>query len=1449
MKYKYINFIVTLVFLLGFASSSFGQDRRFTINGAAEKCPSSEISYSYTFNPLIGEEGCTYSSRKWNVTGGTIVGNDNGGTVLVRWGSGATGTVSVTFTGKSDICIKNGDYASLTVTSKIPTTAPAAPTGITIDNPVSSFCPSDVISLEATVDPDLNADGDSKNNVDYIWERKIGEGSWGGRRRTSSKTLNWTVPNLNINTDDSEDIVFRVKTVYRNCSSGAVESAFSGESATSFINIRPPLPDYDIINKSCNSESGIRINSIGGAGDLQTEFRIQDFPGSMPTFKRSDLPLRLNIDPGSYVLKLQYKNNPICTRILDFNIEDETVDLTVSFSNISNVSCFGGSDGAATINVTGGSGSYTYKLNGSAVTSNISGLAAGSYTVDVNEGINCVGQETFTISQPDAALEITNAYASRDDLNGFDISCKGGSNGQIAVEAIGGTPPYRYSINGITYTGNLTGLSAGTYNVYVKDDKGCVATYSETVTLVEPDQITASITKTNPICAFDNSGAITVSNATGGTGTYMYSLNDVDYLTTNTFTGRSAGSYTVWIKDQNGCKKSYAVTLEDPEEITFGVSTINQSCPSNLDGSITIENVTYGTAPYQYSIDGAFFKSDNTYDFLETGTYPVTVRDDNQCTKTINVFVAINDPLELTPVFSSYNGYEISCSGAEDGSIEVNVAGGTGADYTYSWSGFPDNTSNRLEGLEAGTYTVEVTDGRACSIIKSYTLTEPSPLRADALISDYDGFNISCFGFNDGAIQVEATGGTTPYSYLWSTGETTPNITDLTAGDYSVEITDFNGCSITENYSLTEPDQLNFLEPQITDVECFGDASGQVILYTSGGVSDKQFSMDGINFQSENVFNNLMAGDYTFYVRDANNCADQIELNISQPSRLNVSIVNAGNARCGDAVGFAKASIEGGIEPYNVQWVNNAGEVVEQGLELNNVLADIYRVIVNDANNCVDESIVYITSTDGPQVSVDYIYPTSCFDSADGRASISISGDGPFDVSWANGEIGKSATELVSGINAAKITDVNGCVVVKQIDVPSPEPIVISIVESILPTCYNGADGSIEVDITGGTGDYDISWSNGSSTKSISNIASGTYNITVSDENGCSLTKSIFIGEKEPLDLEIIEVINPSCVGSSNGSIEVKAIGGNKGYTYKWNNGKIGAKLTEVSAGNYSVTVIDSEGCTFEEPITIVDPEPFQIQVDTELEICTGSSFITDYNIPGAVKYFWSSENGFESDQRIVELSTEGTYQLTVENENGCIATENFELIVSDDLLSADMTMASEAIIGDTIVVIDISWPIPDEVSWEIPEGVTVLEENNDYVSLIFNQEGSFELGLEVKQAECLDYYSQIINISSKSQEENSNQRNFGISEKLIKKFNVYPNPIVNNFNIDIELSQKHDLSVNIIDLKGNRIIFNESFKDKIEYLIPMKDILNSGVYIVRINVGGESSYKRIIVR
>ncbi len=1157
-----------------------------------------------------------------------------------------------------------------------------------------------------------------------------------------------------------------------------------------------------------------------------------------------------------------------------FSVSNQTITNPIS-CNSSNSGV--NSDGEITATLTNGKPPFDYYLkkntepyslicsnciSGSSYT--YTGLDAGVYQVQAIDdcGLTIQSSNTITLSEPDV-IAISSATVTT-NYNGEDLSCATSTDGSITVAASGGTGMLSYSIdNGSGYqpSGVFNTLGEGVHVSMVRDVNNC-AINGPSVSITPPSAITiSSISKIeyngyNLSCTGSANGQVTIT-ASGGTGTLQYYLDgNSTPEPLNIIGGLAAGAHSIIVEDANNCESSsQPFTLTTPPALSLSGSVTSSynsgqqlSCNGANDGQITLSG-TGGVGILQYSIDnGINYVVTSIFNNLSSGTYLIKVQDINDCVANAGSIV-INDPPTIlaTETLSNFNGYQLSCNGATDGAIALNVTGGAGS-YTYSWDS--GQTTKDISGLTAGNYTVTITDANNCPEQIIYTLNEPFILSESIITSDYSGTNISCNGAADGFIDLDITGGAAPYTYNWSTGASTQDLASLVAGTYSVTVTDANNCiNIINNIILNEPDVLSLSIGSNINVQCNGTATGEVTLSSLGGGTGKQYSLDGINYQASNTFSGLVAGSYTFDVIDANGCSNQINTTLTEPTLLIATIGSVQNTTCGDLNGSATITAVGGVASYTYTWRNAANTIIGNSPVLSGVGGGIYEVTVIDANGCSIMQSANISSTDGPQTTAAAITPTTCFNSTDGSATLNITGAAPFDVAWANGETELTATSLQSGNNTVVITDNNGCVAVEVVNIPSPSTISISNIINTQPTCFNSTDGVILVDATGGSGGYTYAWSNGTTGNQLSGVTQGTYTLTITDSNGCQLVQEVELIGVESITTTLVSQTTPTCEGDTDGQLVIQALGGNGSYTYAWAGGQTGSSLSSIGAGVYEVTITDAKGCFVVQHIELEDADLFVIDpFEDVIEICTGSSYIADYNLTGA-SYSWSANNGFASTSNEVTLTQPGNYQLTVTNQNGCVAQDGFELVISNDLLNADFLLISEAYVGDTVFVIDISWPAPEALIWGFANNVTVLEQGLDYAAVIFNEPNTYAIDMTVQLADCSDFYTQTINILDRSEKENINGR-VGETQELITQFDVYPNPNFGDFSIDIELAQEANIQVQLIDLQRNTVVLNNNYSDELSYSIMVQRYdLKPGLYLVTLKAKDQFKAVRIMIR
>jgi hypothetical protein len=845
-----------------------------------------------------------------------------------------------------------------------------------------------------------------------------------------------------------------------------------------------------------------------------------------------------NLTAGTYLLTVTDANG--CTKTETITISEPTA-LSASTSK-TDVSCYGGNNGTASVNVSGGIAPYTYSWSNGNTTSSTANLTAGTYQVTVTDANGCTSTASVIINQG-PALVITSSFTQP--------LCNGGSEGSAAVSVNGGTDPFTYSWTGNASTSNsIANVAAGTYTVTVIDANGCIGTSDVIVT--EPAPITVLFTVTPVTCHGGNDGSA-IATATGGTAPYTYrwacGINGPD------LTGRTAGLYTLVVTDANGCTGTFSTTITEPNPITLTVNKINVSCNNGSNGAISITSTNGGTTPYTY-----LWSTGNVGTLISgipTGSYTVTVTDTKGCTFQASYY--ISEPIALSGYFTKMN---VKCNGGSDGFAKIFASGGT-APYTYMWS--TGATTISIHGRTAGKYTVTVTDANGCTLVKRVTIIQPTPIAIANSIN-----NVSCYGGVDGAIATTVSGGSSPYTYLWSNSATTASISNLAAGSYTITVTDKNMCTATKNITVSEPTQLT-ASISTNHVSCNGGSNGSAVVTASGGTAPYSYSWNVGGTNASNT--NLSAGTYTVVITDATGCTTSSSVTITEPAVLSAT-TNKTDVFCnGGNNGSASVNVSGGTTPYTYSW--SSGSLSSSS---NNLTAGTYHVTITDANGCTLSKCVIIGEPTLLSASVSSTN-VSCNGGNNGSATvIAVGGTAPYSYNWSNSGSSASNNNLTAGTYTVVVTDANACTYSNSVTITEPAVLALT-TSSTNVLCDGGSDGSASVTANGGTAPYTYAWSNGGATANTSNLSVGTYSVVVSDANNCSATASVTITQPTSLTLSFTTA-NVSCNGGNNGSTTANVNGGTAPYTYAWSNGGATATINNLIAGTYTVTITDANGCT-----------------------------------------------------------------------------------------------------------------------------------------------------------------------------------------------------------------------------------------------------------------------------
>lgn len=495
-----------------------------------------------------------------------------------------------------------------------------------------------------------------------------------------------------------------------------------------------------------------------------------------------NFPIQITDDQGSTVIINSASDIPPCSAT-------PCTNLTASIDAQSDVSCNGANDGSATVSASGGNGNYTYtwtpgNLNGATQNN----LGPGTYVVDIIDTDDCEGQITVEITEPPAITLTTSST---------DAAC-GQNDGSATVNAAGGAGGFTYSWSPGGGTGaTINNVGSGSYTVTVTDANGCSET--TTVTVNSLNGPTLTLVSSEDVSCFGGEDGNAQVEATGGTPGYNYTWNPGG-LTGDTQNSLSAGNYTVSVEDADGCVSSISVEINEPDEIVLNTTANPSSCTVD-DGSVSV-TASGGTGPYTYAWSPGG-ETTATVNNVGAGSYSVTVTDAEGCSATATVNVnSVNGP-----VVTIEDIVNPSCAGELNGSATANVSGGT-APYTYNWSPL-GGTAATATGLGAGTYTVTVTDDAGCISIEEVVLTNPAPIELTGNASPAE-----C-GDNNGSIVVTASGGSGGFTYTWDPNvSTSANASNLAAGNYNVVVTDANGCTASQNFTVGQSDSIaTFIVP------------------------------------------------------------------------------------------------------------------------------------------------------------------------------------------------------------------------------------------------------------------------------------------------------------------------------------------------------------------------------------------------------------------------------------------------------------------------------------------------------------------------------------------------------------------------------------------------------------------------------------------------------------
>lgn len=909
---------------------------------------------------------------------------------------------------------------------------------------------------------------------------------------------------------------------------------------------------------------------------------------------------------------------------------------------VTDISCSLAPTGAISLNVQGGKTPYTYQWSNGATTQSLNNIPAGVYSAVVtdNKG-DQINTGNITVDGPTSLISITSQTAEQS-------TCEQ-SNGSASITVQGGDPNYTYIWNNGATTPSISGVFAGTYTVQAIDGQGCNT--STTIEVYNIPSPTVQVSNNGQQLSCSNP-TVTISSAGSSTGPeYSYSWTTsngtilTDPLLTNITVG-SPGLYVLTIFNTTlGCYNANFIQITGAAGLPVANAGSDDYLPcsggeTTLSGSAssTGNNFTYSWS----TADGNIVSNPNgiEIDIDEPGTYILEVTNTtNGCVATDEVIVEVDNTVDVTSSVS-----QINCNGAANGSISFNET-----NYTYSWS--TGATTSSITDLSVGSYQVTVTNNAGCTTTQSFTITQPT-----VLTSTFSGTDATDATSNDGTITANPAGGTGPYTYAWSSGQTTKTISGLSPGSYSVIITDSKGCVTEGSYGVNVQGCTLSATSSVSDATCYGNETGSVTLDLSNVTGTPTILWN--TGATTATLTDVSAGSYSATIQDEAGCLTVVNVIISQPDEISLSSIVSNGPLCPqDNTGTITVEADGGEGTFTYAWSNG-----ETGNAIEGVNAGIYSVIITDGSGCSTTKEINLKSQDTEKPSLK-LKTTDINIEADGLAKVTFPkiDDGSSDnCTEYTVTMEPEQFDCASlGIQTVEVTmtDMSGNKTIKTVDV--------NVIDNTAPSWDNCPNANYLANSCTGLVDLDLSYNDNCTEVLFEQIKGQELDVefplgntaqeyVIIDASGNSNTCSFTVHRDSELQLNTVQQ-NSSC--NNLGNIEITTDGGSSPVTYEWEDGST-ESTAKVQPGTYVIVVTDASGCAKETTITINGPYVYDVDnadvVVPEEGDNDGSVDITLNGVSDGLTFTWT-KNGeaFATTEDISGLSM-GVYVLNITDNNGC---------------------------------------------------------------------------------------------------------------------------------------------------------------------------------------------------
>ncbi len=824
------------------------------------------------------------------------------------------------------------------------------------------------------------------------------------------------------------------------------------------------------------------------------------------------------------------------------------------------------------------------------------------------------------------------------------------ATGTITLDAAGGSPPFVYSWPG-SQTGNkVDSLKPGIYQITVTNAEGC-----STVAVVHlpgtdaPFLVDSMLTPVR--CFGGNDGRIAVE-IDGGSAPYTYNWSNGPGNETRD--SLAAGMYTLTVTSAEGCTLSIDFSMPQPEPVDIDAHIDSTSCTAVTAGIAVAGGG--GTAPYAFLWDGG--QMGPVLTDLPPGVYTVQLSDANGCTTAQTFLIEPGG----APALTASNLAPARCFAEANGQIEVEFGGGV-PPYAYEWSTGPGSAT--LGNVPAGDYALTVTDANGCTGLAAFTVTQPDTLALQAIADP-----TTCAS-TLGNIALSATGGTGPYAFSWSDGPQTALRTNLPPGTYQVTLSDAQGCSQTQSFTIEPGGAPTITVSALTPVRCFGEASGQISVAVDGGVPPYLFGWS--TGPGSATLSDLPAGNYALTVTDAKGCTSSLEFLVETPAPLEISQQIRPDT-CGQSTGSISLAATGGTAPYAFAWPD--GQKGDHAMAL---AAGPWSVTVSDARGC--ESVKYFT-VPGTDIPVVFSLPADTITCAEPRATL---GSDPAPANWLfqwqtpTGAVLTGANQQVEmpGLYVVTVTNEYGCTAVKSVAVAddTQPPIAIAAQAHLLIPC-DQVFATLDATASSAGAAYTVRWYLPSGGQllwdTLARVAetsrAGTYILQVTDtRNGCSAFDSVEVALAARIDSVALLVDSVSCFGYSDGSVLVDQVFGGAGpYGFSLDNHAIGPErgFFDLAPGIHLLQVHDANGCVWEDMLTIRQPDSLAVALQVSAaEIELGQLVTLEAQVmpPNAqlASVEWVPANLFGGSPALYQLVrpvAPTLFEIHIRDQHGCEA-------------------------------------------------------------------------------------------------------------------------------------------------------------------------------------------------